>query len=131
MLICYLLIRSCYVPDILASSSRAILKTVLGSRCYYALHSQMRTMSLSEGKRLSQVDRVSKWQTWRHRSDGLKAAALSIHSPSASIVKLNGAISFWQLNLPMGAGRGWSFGDEAKVKRTSGLSDVFNTRRIL
>lgn len=62
ILIYYLLIRPCYVPDIAASSGQAILKTVLGSRYYYALHSQMRTMSLSEVKGLSQVHAASKWQ---------------------------------------------------------------------
>lgn len=80
ILIYYLLIRSCRVPDIVASSGQAILKTVLGSGYYYALYSQMRTMSLSEVKGLSQVHTASKWQSWGHRSDGLRGAALPIHS---------------------------------------------------
>lgn len=37
-------------------------------------------MSLSETKELAQVRTASKQQSWGLRSDGIKVAALSIHS---------------------------------------------------
>lgn len=67
------------MPDIVASCVQAILKTVLGGGCY-AFHIQMRTMSLGEIKELAQDHTASKQQSWGLRSDGIKVAALSIHS---------------------------------------------------